>query len=92
MVRGNFYVISLAQNIQFRKFNNNLLRNLKQICNDIQHDPRLINSAYKTSNFYKSTPKAHQELREKDVHNCYKKEKKVKLEKVKKEHQKIAKK
>ena len=84
--------ISLAQNVQFRKFNNNLQRNLKQICDDIQHDPRLIIPADKTSNFYKLTPKEHQELREKDVHSCYKKEKKVKLEKVKKEHQKIAKK
>ena len=43
-------------------------------------------------NFYKLTPKEHQELRQKDVQNCYKKEKKVALEKVKKEHQKIAKK
>ena len=84
--------INLAQNIQFRKFNNNLQKNLKRICDDIRNDPKLIIPADKTYNFYKLTPKEHQELRQKDVQNCYKKEKKVALEKVKKEHQKIAKK
>ena len=84
--------INLAKNIQFKKFDNNLQRNLRRICSDIQGEPKLIIPADKTHNFYKLTPKEHQDLRVKDVQNCYKKEKKEALEKVKKDHQKLAKK
>ena len=82
-------LIELAQNVEFKHFNNDLQRNLKRICNEIKEEPKLIIPADKTSNFYKITPKEHNDMRKKDVEKNFKREKKNTVEKTKKEHLKI---
>ena len=69
-------LINLAQNIKFRKFENQLQRNLKNICEKIEEEPKLIIPSYKSLNFYKLECAQYEEIRSKDVHICYKKEKK----------------
>ena len=58
-------LIDLAQNVEFRHFNNDLQRNLKRICSEIKEEPKLIIPADKTPNFYKITSEEHNNLRKK---------------------------
>ena len=82
-------LINLAQNVEFKHFDNELQRNLKRICDEIKEEPKLIIPADKTPNFYKVTLAEHDDLRQKDVQKNFKKEKKKTLDKIKKDHQKI---
>ena len=82
-------LIDLAQNVEFKHFDNELQRNLKRICDNIKQEPKLIIPADKTPNFYKVTLAEHDDLRQKDVQKNFKKEKKKTLDKIKKDHQKI---
>ena len=83
-------LIKMAQNIEFRQFENDLQKNLKNVCEEIQREPKLIIPADKTSNFYKIEKEQYEELRQRDVQNCYKKEKIQTFDKINKEHIKIA--
>ena len=68
-------LIDLAQNVEFKHFDNELQRNLKRICDNIKQEPKLIIPADKTPNFYKVTLAEHDDLRQKDVQKNFKKEK-----------------
>ena len=46
-------LINMAQDIEFEKFENTLQKNLKNICEKMEKEPKLIIPANKTSNFYK---------------------------------------
>ena len=83
-------LINMAQNIEFKQFENNLQRNLKNVCKSMDKETKLIIPADKTSNFYKIDTAQYQELRSKDVQKCYKKEKKQTFDKINKEHIKLA--
>ena len=85
-------LIKMAQNIEFRKFENNLQKNLSNICESMDKEPKLIIPADKTSNFYKLDMAQYEDLRSKDVQKSYKKEKKQTFDRINKEHIKIAKK
>ena len=82
-------LIDLAQNVEFRHFDNALQRNLKRICNEIKEEPKLIIPADKTHNFYKITSEEHNDLRKKDVEKNFKRVKKNSVEKIKKDHLKV---
>ena len=77
-------LIDLAQNVEFKHFDNELQRNLKRICDNIKQEPKLIIPTDKTPNFYKVTLAEHDDLRQKDVQKNFKKEKKKTLDKIKK--------
>ena len=81
---------NLAQNIQFRRFDNTLQRNLRRLCKSFKEEPKLIVPSDKTSNFWKLPTEQYKQLRNKDVHKNFKKQKKEALEKIKSEHSKIA--
>ena len=83
-------LVNMAQNIKFRQCENSLQTNLKNICDQMQSEPKLIIPADKTSNFYKIDREQYEELRSKDVQKCYKKEKIQKFQKINKEHIQIA--
>ena len=83
-------LIDLAKTVEFKRFDNQLQRNLKRICDEIKEEPKLIIPADKTPNFYKVTLAEHDDMRQRDVQKSFKKEKKTTLNKIKKEHQKIA--
>ena len=83
-------LINLAQNIKYRQYENKTQKNLKNTCDKIKMEPKLIIPADKTSNFYKLDGAQYEELRSKDVQKCYKKEKIQTFIKVNKEHIKIA--
>ena len=76
-------LIDLAQNVEFRHFDNALQRNLKRICSDIKEEPKLIIPADKTHNFYKITTEEHNNLRKKDVEKNFKRVRKKTVEKIK---------
>ena len=80
----------MAQNIEFRQYENNLQKNLKNICEKLEREPKLIVPADKTSNFYKLDTEKYEDLKCRDVQKCYKKEKMQTFEKINKEHIKIA--
>ena len=44
-------LIKMAQNIEFRQYENNLQRNLKNVCKSMDKETKLIIPADKTSNF-----------------------------------------
>ena len=83
-------LINMAQNIEFRQYENNLQKNLKNICEKMEREPKLIVPADKTSNFYKLDTEKYEDLKCRDVQKCYKKEKMQTFEKINKEHIKIA--
>ena len=83
-------LINLAQNVEFKHYNNDVQMNMKRICDDIKAEPKLIIPADKTSNFYKLSIEEHNKLRDKDVQKNFKREKKQALVKIQKEHNTIA--
>ena len=52
----------MAQNIEFRQYENNLQKNLKNICEKMEREPKLIVPADKTSNFYKLDTEKYEDL------------------------------
>ena len=83
-------LINLAQNIRFRQFENKVQKDLKNTCEKIKTEPKLIIPADKTSNFYKLDGAQYEDLRSKDVQKVYKKEKMQTFNKINKEHLQIA--